>query len=232
MTASLVTITGLTASGAANQINLQWSISDPHVGGLPFLQFDHAEVRYASDAGMTSPTTLSTSASFSYNHLQVLGGASYYYQVRAVDKSGQFGPWCDAVQGTEAAIDSSAIATAWTNFTPTIASITGALGAYTLGSCRYKQAGLLCLGTVEFTVTSVGTGATGLRVSGIPFEAQNSDAAASAYYTDGSTNVSCSAAIFDNGTNASIIDVMKYDGTSPIAANRTFVVTWQFEIDV
>lgn len=230
MATSAIAITDLVAVGAANQINLQWGVSDPHVGGLPYLQFDHAEVRYADDEAMTSPTTLTTAATFSYNHLQVLPGAAYYYQVRAVDKSGQFGEWCDPVLGEEAAIDSSAISTEWDDFTPTVAAASGLLTTVTLGTCRYKQVGLLVLFTVEFEIVDVGTGADYILVSGIPNEAAQGGCA-SAYYESAGVNIAMSAALFPSTPNTRV-DLFNYDGADPIAAARTYVVSGQFEIAV
>lgn len=229
MATSAITIVELSANGQANQINIQWAVSDPHIGGLPYLQFDHAEVRYSSTVDMASPTTLNENAQVSYSHLQVLPGAEYYYQVRAVDRSGQFGEWSDPVLGAEQGIDSSAISTPWTDFTPTIGTGAGAVGAYTINSARYKQVATTCFFNVDFTVTDIGTAEVYLNVQDVPFEA-NISTSASAWFDDGSgRKTALSVAIFSQHDGTSDIGFMRYDGAYHAAAGR-YVTTGSFEI--
>lgn len=230
MAVSQITITDLEAVGVANQINLQWAVDDPHFNGLPYLQFDHAEVRYSATIGMESPTTLTEDAQFGFNHLQVLPGAAYYYQARAVDRSGQFGEWCDPVLGEEQGIDSSAISTPWDDFTPSVASTGGTLGGVSLGTCRYKQVGLMVFFTIAFTITSAGSGTGVIRVTLTDLLEAEAFFGAGAVY-DATTALS--AVLFDNGV-ANALDLMTVAGASAISAvvNKVVVASGFYEISV
>lgn len=232
MGVSDITIIDTEALGIANQINLQWGVNDPNIGRLPYLQFDHAEVRYASDEVMTSPTVLTESASYIYSHDSVPNGAAYWYQVRAVDREGQAGEWCAAFYGEEAAIDSSAAAQAWHAFVPVLyestASPLNEVDGYTLGVCRYKQVGLLFMLTLSFTVTDIG-GASSFVIRGVPGRAQ-ARVALSAYYEDGSSLVALSAYLEAVGVDDSEIRLSKTDGSAFLLEDKEVVISGLFEV--
>lgn len=221
MTTSNITITELSTRGGANQINLSWVVQDPHANELDYLRYHHAEIRYSSSISMASPVTLTTSApGSSYQHLQVLAGATYFYQVRAVNASGQAGEWCDPVAGTELNFDTSAIATPWIDFTPTLAAVTGALGAHTI-SGRYKVSGFVGFLTIEFTISAVGTGASWLRVDDLPepiWQFGTLTAVLAGIFNGGGGNISINPTMFGAGGHFSpIIDIFSYSGGNPIA---------------
>lgn len=227
-----ITIVNLTTQGTTNQIRIQWLVIDPHVDGLPYLQFDHAEVRYSTVEGMTDPVVLTDSADRHADHLGVLSTAEYWYQVRAVDRSGQFGPWCDPVLGQEVDLSDAAIATEWVDFSPTVAPASGA-STVVVGTCRYKLVGTIVFYSIEFEITSVGTGSDRIVIfnTGLPPCGMITTAAAA--YENGPN--SCVALIAlgrgPSSPSSFVLDLYKYDGSSPIAA-KPYAVTGFYEIDV
>lgn len=237
--ATAITIISLAAEGSANQIALTWAVEDPNIGGLPYLQFSHAEIRYADNEAMTGAATLTDSAQYAYNHMNLDAGAEFWYQARAVDREGQEGEWCDPVNGQEVSLDSGAVASAWDDFSPTIEAASGTLTAYTLGTCRQKQAGLLQFFTVDFTVDNAGT-ANGLIVKGIP-NATQATLSASGYreVTAGSPDVwtpdmALVVTVAETTTSpAGVLSealIMAYDGSNAAATGRRYTITGFFEV--
>jgi hypothetical protein len=95
-----ITIVGLQAIGGVSQIVASWSFDDPNAGGLPYLRFKKAEVRYSLSASMSSPVSLGF-ASTAIVDLPVPRGEQRFYQARAIDQSDQEGEWCGIVPARE-----------------------------------------------------------------------------------------------------------------------------------
>jgi hypothetical protein len=108
MADSNITVSGLTATGEANQITLAWDTPlDPNVNGLPYLRFDATEVWKNSTNNRDAPQFVGETSGNIFTHRGVPRGASYYYWVRPRDRSHLYGEWFPAsptagVVGTEA----------------------------------------------------------------------------------------------------------------------------------
>jgi hypothetical protein len=242
--ASDITITDLTAEGAANQVGLTWSVDDPNIGRLPYLQFSHAEIRYADNEAMTGAVTLSTSVQYAYNHMNLLPGAEYWYQARAIDYEGQEGEWCDPVNGQENTIDSSAVATPWDDFDISVSAFSGSITSYSAGVCRGKQAALLQFFTIQFTITDHGTAGEPLIVRGIPNVHPTSHLVSCSGYRESNAGspdvweVDMDLVVHtqtDTTTSPSGVQsqlaIWAYDGSNAAGSNKRYTLTGFFEID-
>lgn len=75
---------------------LQWAISDPNEEGLPYLQFDIAEIWRSTNSNMSGAVKVAE-AYTAWCDTSVRLGVLKYYQVRARDRSGQFGAFSPIV---------------------------------------------------------------------------------------------------------------------------------------
>jgi hypothetical protein len=100
MAESDIAIVGASARAGVSQIVLQWAIDDPNIESLPILRFGYAEIWRSSASNMAGAVKLDN-AFTAYNDTPVPRGRRYYYRIRAVDRSGQFGPFSNIVSDAE-----------------------------------------------------------------------------------------------------------------------------------
>src|SRR6185295_9338135 len=101
MVASTIKIVGLRADGGTNQIVLSWAVDDPNLEGLPYLRYDHAEVWRADNAGMVGAVLLDNKSYSAFADTPIERGQRFFYQARAVDRSGTAGDYSGVVDATE-----------------------------------------------------------------------------------------------------------------------------------
>jgi hypothetical protein len=112
---------------------------------------------------------------------------------------------------------------AFTTYTPTITAETGSFTTITTHVAKYTRIGKFCAVEVDFTITTVGTGANGILVT-LPFTV--------AHNIGGGVGREKAVAgfgvyILEAGGNAVI---RKFDGTSPIQANARIAVFFSYEV--
>ena len=94
MADSNIVLSGLQATGGANQILLSWNNpNDPNRDGLPYLQLRAVEVWASTTPRHADAVLLGESVSIAYVHSNVPRGATYYYWIRPRDVSGLYGEW-------------------------------------------------------------------------------------------------------------------------------------------
>jgi hypothetical protein len=92
---------GLTASGGTNHIVLSWAVDDPNLEGLPYFRYDHAEVWRSPDPSMADAVQISAESFTAFDDTPLDRGDTFYYQVRAIDKSNQAGPFSNVATASE-----------------------------------------------------------------------------------------------------------------------------------
>jgi len=91
---SNITVSGLTATGGINQINLAWDTPvDPNVNGLPYLRFVATEIWKSDSNDRSAPEFVGETSGNSFSHLNVPRGSRFYYWIRARDRSGLYSNW-------------------------------------------------------------------------------------------------------------------------------------------
>lgn len=231
MADSDITIVGLSAVGGVSQAVLQWAINDPNLNGLPALKFDHAEVWRGSTASMADAVRIDDDNAFTaFADLPLSSGVTWFYQVRAIDRSGRAGEWTSAVSATT--INPTADETPWTEFTPTISASSG---TFTTVSARgnYKQIGKTCFFNMRIVITVNGT-ADGYVIATIPLPVIPGTVAlqgASAYGTrfGPGINKSLNVLISNTGSFSSQADIFLHDGTYPGADSIVLQIGGVFE---
>ncbi|HEV2159568.1 hypothetical protein [Bradyrhizobium sp.] len=118
------------------------------------------------------------------------------------------------------------VTTAWSTYTPTL---TATSGAYTTATAtgRYKQIGKTIHLQIDITLTAINT-ATGAIIATLPVNSRASQFVGHAIEYN-STNVDGSAVIL-GGTDATKLQIRKYDGTSFLVNGNKIVVTMAYEI--
>lgn len=100
MADSDIAIVGLVVTGGVNQNVLQWAVDDPNISGLPYLRFSVAEVWMSLSPTMAGAVKLDDAYSI-YVDQGVPLGQQRYYQVRAKNRSDQFGEFTSVQSATE-----------------------------------------------------------------------------------------------------------------------------------
>ncbi|MEE7463432.1 hypothetical protein MFUR16E_20415 [Methylobacterium fujisawaense] len=111
----------------------------------------------------------------------------------------------------------------WTAFTPMISSQSGAITAYTINSARYQQSGKTVIATVDFTVTTNGTGAGVIQMT-LPVQAQSS--ASTLFGRSGANLKMLCGQVAAAGTYAF---VSFFDGSYPAADGARLSITIIYE---
>jgi hypothetical protein len=93
MADSELTISSLTATGAAGQIVLDFVVDNPTANGLPYLFLDHVDIYAASSNNRDSATKVGSSVSRQFIHSGLSKSTTRYYWVKAVNASGYDGEW-------------------------------------------------------------------------------------------------------------------------------------------
>lgn len=107
---------------------------------------------------------------------------------------------------------------AWTSAAITVTSLTGTITSVT-GTCRYKTMGKAVFYQIKITVTTNGTGATGLRSTNLPFNISSvSDTAIAGNNLNQGYGTTCHV---ENGNK---LTVFKYDGGYPITSSGDSIV--------
>ena len=100
----------------------------------------------------------------------------------------------------------------WSTYTPSVASVGGAITSYTIQSARYQSVGKTVLVCIQITITNNGTGSTAIDI-GLPFTA-------SAPAFVGGINVTTVASVVGSiAASGTAATCYKYDGTYPAATN-------------
>ena len=116
-----------------------------------------------------------------------------------------------------------ALTEAWSTWTPTITAETGTFTTTSSSNARYFQAGKLVVGQVTITITTVGTGANGVRFT-LPVTA-----AGTAIHLGDGREQTTGPSLNITSVGGTVGQVYKYDGTSIIAAGRILNLQFQYE---
>lgn len=92
MADSNITCSGLTATSGVGQLALQWSVTNPNVGGLPYLDLAAVEV-WASASNDRSAAMKVGEGTDAFLHAGVPAGSTRFYWVRARNVSLLYGEW-------------------------------------------------------------------------------------------------------------------------------------------
>lgn len=94
MADSIITVSGLRATGGINQIALSWNNPvDPHVNGLTYLRFDVTEVWKSAANNRSAPVFVGETSGNVLTELNVPRGSRFYYWIRTRDRSRLYGEW-------------------------------------------------------------------------------------------------------------------------------------------
>lgn len=113
---------------------------------------------------------------------------------------------------------------AWTSFSPTVTSVSGTLGGYTINTARYRKSGKTIHVEIDVTITSVGTASGLLRIIGLP---QCSQAQFTGIGREGS--LTGKGVLIFMTAGAVYATAAYYDNTSPIAANARLAMSITYE---
>jgi hypothetical protein len=111
----------------------------------------------------------------------------------------------------------------WTQYTPAVTSLTGSITTLGTHYARVKTIGRTLHLHAEVTITTNGTGATGIR---IPTSTNAATSFSCAGYEDTAFGMTLQA----RGSPSGYVDLYKYDNTYPGANNAHFVVDCTYEI--
>lgn len=115
---------------------------------------------------------------------------------------------------------------AWTAYTPTIVANSGTLGSYTVNVARYRQIGKTVWLDVAFTINTLGTAGSYIKVS-VPVAALAGSSFVLAGAGGGKSLQVYLGAISGDASNLALFF---YDGTFPGVAGSTFAVTGVYEV--
>lgn len=124
-------------------------------------------------------------------------------------------------------VGSSDLTTAWTTYTPSVASITGSLTAYTVNSAQYKLMGKTLFLSADISITTNGTAATALTIGLPAFKLAKNPAVGSGRedaLTGAMLQVWCEAGSGD-------LNVAKYDNTYGLSDGSTVLVSAVIETE-
>jgi hypothetical protein len=211
MADSNITVSALSIAPGIGHNLAQWSFSDPNEKGLSYLQLAAVEL-WAASSNNRSLATKAGEARDNVAHLGLGLSQTWYYWIRARNKSGLYGDWypegaTSGVQGTTASFDDAG----WQNYTPTVAALSGTLTSVS-STGRYKFVGRTVLFSASCLITTNGTGAGAIKL-GLPVaEGPIGDLLVpAAIFSGGSTFVGGVGVFRFND----YVEVRKYDGTYP-----------------
>lgn len=93
MADSSITISALTATGAAGQIVLDFTVDNPTANGLPYLFLKHVEIWAASSNDRAGATKIGEATGRQFSHTGLSASTTRYYWTRPVDQSGNEGDY-------------------------------------------------------------------------------------------------------------------------------------------
>jgi len=111
--ASNITVSGLVVAPGVQQSYAQWTVDDPNVNGLPYLQLDRVELWAHTSNDRSGASKVAEGVTFA-NHVYT-GLVPYYYWIRARDREGQYGDWYPS--SSTAGLQAGGV---WQTYTPTI----------------------------------------------------------------------------------------------------------------
>jgi hypothetical protein len=117
------------------------------------------------------------------------------------------------------------IGAVWETWTPTVTAQTGSFTTVTVNLARYGRINKLVYGEIDFTITSIGTGA-GIPLFTLPVTSAVTATLATGQYRETGVTGLTGVITYENTTQFSC---RRYDNASPLGGGYRFAGSFQYE---
>lgn len=124
MADSNITVSNLVLNSAVGMLVAKWSYNDPNADGLTYLRLDTVELWAGTTNNRVTSASLVATGIISAIHAGIAAGSTWFFWIRARDRSGQYGDWFPSSP------------------TAGIKGVEGATGTLTAGLIRTAASGL------------------------------------------------------------------------------------------